>query len=783
MNRSKLLVIVLALAACNAKGEGKSARRNPTDTLAEGREELTTGSGMAATPAASPPATEQGRADKDRNGDPWKKEADAKTKGDFHDDGEKNQAVDENTPTDDPGYAGGGKATGKRGHVPEGITRAWFPETFLFAPLVVTDDAGNATLKVRVPDRLTTWRVLALAHARNGAQAGTETSFLGTLPIYVDPVVPQTLVVGDDVRIPIQIVNTTAAPIATGLSVSADGADVSGAGGAMTIPGNGSRIEYARLVVTKAGKATLRVAIGDTDAVEKTIEIVPAGRPVELTRSGTLAAARSLVVDGAAGSDPATDKLRLVAYPGALAVVRSELAVSTARTGVADDAYALLLAGRAADLLTTLGDKADPDAVRELSILTAQRAIRDARTLDVPSATLLAEAALAHPDNAVLQRLGERAAEYLARAQLADGTFKGEDGWTVQRVLVATAEATRAARSATATTEDRQRATAVSTRAGGAFDRLAIHVEDAYTAAAILASGAASDELAATLRDKILAAIATTDDGAKYLDPGDGVVRPDGVRPSRVEATALAALALAGVKDAPLADLGATLLGSYNPTYGWGDGRTNLVALRAVVDLFHDPIPDKVEIAVKKDGVVVATGVLDATNRRDALTIEAPAGGVAGAHTWEVVATPAVPGLGFSLALDSWVPWDKDTVENGLELALPAKLDGAVGKPLAVAINAIAPAGMELHIRQALPTGVQVDTPSLDALVSAGTITRFVVADGSVDLYVDAMDPGEVFTASYRVIPTLAGTLHTTASTIEAGGNSFVVPPTAWSIK
>ena len=38
------------------------------------------------------------------------------------------------------------------------LTRAWFPETFLFAPRVVTDATGKASLSVRVPDRLTTWR-------------------------------------------------------------------------------------------------------------------------------------------------------------------------------------------------------------------------------------------------------------------------------------------------------------------------------------------------------------------------------------------------------------------------------------------------------------------------------------------------------------------------------------------------------------------------------------------------------------------------------------------------
>ena len=79
------------------------------------------------------------------------------------------------------GIAGEKEDEGKGEGGAEAKSRAWFPETFLFEPLVVTDDGGSARVHVRVPDRLTTWRILALAHSRDGAQAGTETSFLGTL--------------------------------------------------------------------------------------------------------------------------------------------------------------------------------------------------------------------------------------------------------------------------------------------------------------------------------------------------------------------------------------------------------------------------------------------------------------------------------------------------------------------------------------------------------------------------------------------------------------------------
>jgi len=136
----------------------------------------------------------------------------------------------------------------------EGPARAWFPETFLFEPLVVTDDHGAATVPVRVPDRLTTWHVLALAHSRSGAQGGTTASFLGTLPAYVDPVIPPFLVMGDEIKLPIQMINTTPAAIASTLSIEADNAAIKGAQGARTIPAQGSLLEYATLSATRLAR-------------------------------------------------------------------------------------------------------------------------------------------------------------------------------------------------------------------------------------------------------------------------------------------------------------------------------------------------------------------------------------------------------------------------------------------------------------------------------------------------------------------------------------------------
>jgi hypothetical protein len=766
------IVGAAALAAASCKGGSSKSEPGAAVDLAD-REQLSS----RATAADEPAPAEEAE----------KKEADRARKGKsvMKADAARNEAGAGSAAPGDVDGKQGAKTPDPHAATPEGPTRAWFPETFLFQPLVVTDDAGAATVPVRVPDRLTTWRVLALAHSRGGAQGGAVTSFLGTLPVYVDPVVPPFLVAGDELRLPIQLVNTTAEPAQRELSIEAERGALTAGGGPRRIPAQGSLVEYATLRAPRPGSIKLRVALGGTDAVERPIDVLPAGRPIVTTRSGTLAAPRTLAIEGPAGADPATDRVRLMVYPGALALLRSELSVSTARSGLLDDAYALLLAGRAPALLASLGDKADPDVLRDLSIVTGQRAIRHARTLDVSSAAALAAAALAHPQSPVLARLGERAVALLAHEQRPDGTFEGGAGWTLQRVLIATADATRAVAASDANDAGRQRAQAVAFRAAGAFERNVDAVRDAYTAAAILASGAAQGPLAEKLRQRVRDAV-TGDAGGKWLPVGEGVVRADGTPPGRAEATALAVLALEGdPKAAALrADLGATLLGSYSPAHGWGDGRANLACMQAVLALFRAPLPASVAISLSLDGRPVASGTFDRTKLRDVVVLEGLAGGsVAGAHEWRVTAEPAVPGLGYALALTSYVPWEKAAVTAGLELQLSAAVTAAVGKPTEISLTAVAPSGMEIHITHALPAGVQADRPSLEALVSSGILSRFEAADGKIDLYAPALDPGEVLSAKYRLIPTFAGKLQSGPSVLRAGIHEVYVPPSQWTIR
>lgn len=650
-------------------------------------------------------------------------------------------------------------ADGAEGTGGPAATRAWFPETFLFEPLVVTDQNGRATVPVKVPDRLTTWRVLALAHAREGAQAGAVTSFLGTLPTYVDPVLPPVLLAGDEVRLPVQVVNTTDAAVSTLLKLEAQGAVLSAAGGPVKVAAYGSAVEYTTLKTKDPGQVALRAVLGETDAVERGIEVLPAGKPESVNKGGTLGAPRSFALEAPANPLPGSERVRLQVYPGALALLRNELSVSLGRGGVWEDAYALNLAGRAPGLLKTLGGEANQEAIKDLSVVAAQRAFRHARAPSLDVATAFAEAAYAHPENPVLQRLAERLAMQVAQYQRPDGTCQGADGWTLQRLLVATADCVRAARSGAGSKAGLQRSIQVKVKAAGAFERNLERIDDGYTAAAILASGGVEGALAERLRELVKKAVKPDGDGGASIAIDEGIQRADGRTPSEMEATALGVLALQGQKGEEAALLGAHLLGGYTPYHGWGDGRTNQLGLEAVLAMFKERPPGEVKVTLERDGKVVAEGTLAADKLMEVASIEAAAEGSSGKHQWTVKAEPPVAGLGFNVSLASYVAWKDEGAGSGLELQVEVPKELRVGKPAALGLTAAAPAGEPVSLRLAFPAGVQPDGPSLDALVASGAVTRYETEDGAATLHLKALEAGGTFQGSLKVVPTLAGAL------------------------
>ncbi|MEK7675609.1 MAG: alpha-2-macroglobulin family protein [Verrucomicrobiota bacterium] len=179
--------------------------------------------------------------------------------------------------------------------------RSDFRSTIHWQPDLVTDADGQATVKVKYPDSLTSWRATARVASQANqfgiATAGTRTQ----QPLMVRLQAPRFFVVGDLATVSAVMNNNTDEPMAVQPSIQADGLVISGFFdkgqlvkdklGPVTIPARGeARIDWAASA-QQSGSARIKVAAkGDRhgDAMEKTYLVHEHGLEKFIAKSGKL---------------------------------------------------------------------------------------------------------------------------------------------------------------------------------------------------------------------------------------------------------------------------------------------------------------------------------------------------------------------------------------------------------------------------------------------------------------------------------------------------------------
>jgi len=666
---------------------------------------------------------------------------------------EKKTSRDEEAPADDA--------------VAQVETRSWFPETFVWAPVVLTDESGHASVDVTVPDTLTTWRVLGLAASQDGAQAGDVHTFQSGLPVYVEPRVPEVLRQGDRVEVPVRVVNTTEGDVTSKLSVRATGLDGS-AVGTITVPAGTSVVESVTLTAVRPGAGTLEAGLEGADALVKPVRVEPTGRPLTQSRSGLFGGASSFDLETPAGSEYA--RLSLTVFPGPLGVLRRELDTSGGGGSLFDAAYAMTLGASGGELLSSLAAEpsdTEQEALRALRLRAQQRLVSsELHATDIERAAILQAAVLA-PDDAVAERLSTRARGRLRQDQLGDGSWTTPQGTTLQEFLVRTAWICAAV-------ED----PGTTVRCGAVFERNAQHLldektADAYTAAMVLRSGAGSDELRAALSEIVHSAVGVDGQGRTRVELPEGVRRPDGSSVTALDALAAATHAYEAEGVRPLA---AAVVSAYDKRRGFGDGQSGLLALEAVARVGVETPPEEITVKLLVDGEVLEEHTLrgEALQETVVLTAEAPR---AGAHAYSIEADHAMAGLAWHLDLQSWVPWDGESGPEGLEIEVEHG-DLAFGRTTHVAVTAAVPKGASAVIRHEPPVGFVVDRAS----ITGGTIRS--VDDSGIEVAVRSDDG--IVQVEYLATPTLRGSLHTGPATVALASAPDLVkaaPPEVWTLK
>lgn len=651
-------------------------------------------------------------------------------------------------------------------------TRAWFPESFVWMPLLETDAAGNASVTVTVPDTLTTWRLLALAQSERGGQGGATATFRSTLPAYLEVSTPGSLYAGDRLDLPVQIVNQEAGPLTGRVSVSVTGGTGSAAG-TVNVASYGSEVRTFSVGATSPGELRVHAELAGVDAVERSITVLPNGRPIDTSRGGTLAGPRTFSMDALPGG--LFPSLDLVGFPGALSLISREVELAEGRgDDIANASYSFALS-LAAGPLTGEG-AVTADSLRTLSIHSVQRLTRLTRSPDSTTAAIaLAGLKGADPDS-LAGHLADRLADTLTQAQQPDGLWAVPSGAALDQALIVTARAVWALG---------PDAKGQRLRASGATERYAERLQDPTVAAWALAAGILDPGAEAAARATVIAAIETAPDGSKRL-PGSRHV-------STAEATAVALLALTG-EDALRSDLAAGLLASWPPGQGFSGGGargsgalTNLVALRAINAAMGGEIPSAVTIRLTVDGVEVAHGELDPSQPHAPLHLRGPglsgSGSAAdGGHTIKVTAEPAVPGLFFTLTARSWLPWQA-LPSVGLEIQAEPEEQLRVGVEGGILVTATGPADSLADLDIHLPAGVDVDRSELESALSGLVIQAWRAGDGIVHLDGVRLSNGQI-QLRIPVTPTLAGALASGPASITAPNlESWVRVPEIWSVR
>ncbi len=222
--------------------------------------------------------------------------------------------------TREPG--GGGGAAGAD------ILRSRFQTTAFFLGSVVTDAQGNAVASARLPDNLTTFRVMAVAVTAGDRYGKGQSSLLVTRPLLARQALPRFVRPGDDFLAGAVInrrdgtaasVRVTAA--STGVALRGDATRT-----ATLDAGRGTEVRFPFRATRGVGDtATFRFDVtggGDADAVRVTLPVRPDYHPRGHTIAGVLRDTATVQLALPAGIDPARSRLSLNLGISPLATIR-----------------------------------------------------------------------------------------------------------------------------------------------------------------------------------------------------------------------------------------------------------------------------------------------------------------------------------------------------------------------------------------------------------------------------------------------------------------------------
>jgi hypothetical protein len=161
--------------------------------------------------------------------------------------------------------------------------RSYFPETLYVNPALITDASGQATVEIPMADSITTWRMASMASSMNGSIGSRSDGILVFQDFFIDVDFPATLTLGDEVSVPVAVYNYMDIAQSVTLSVEPESwfsligpssKNISLDAGEVSVV----YFDVAILEVGWHGFSVLGYGCAQSDAVRRTVEIVPNGK-------------------------------------------------------------------------------------------------------------------------------------------------------------------------------------------------------------------------------------------------------------------------------------------------------------------------------------------------------------------------------------------------------------------------------------------------------------------------------------------------------------------------
>ncbi|MHB8576384.1 MAG: Ig-like domain-containing protein, partial [Dehalococcoidia bacterium] len=199
--------------------------------------------------------------------------------------------------------AAGGKG-GSGGGNDSGSTdlRRTFQNTAFWQADIKTDGSGSATVAVKLPDNLTTWRINARGVTADTIAGDAGASITTSRDLIVRPVAPRFFTTGDTARLGAIANNQTDTALDVTLTLTGQGVTIKGGAQKVRVPAHGTASAYWDTSAADAATATLtwqaKANSGPADGSELTLPIHDRSTPETVASAGviTSAAAQEQVV-------------------------------------------------------------------------------------------------------------------------------------------------------------------------------------------------------------------------------------------------------------------------------------------------------------------------------------------------------------------------------------------------------------------------------------------------------------------------------------------------------